>query len=83
MRSTERTALVSKSPRSLACQGKRNAQQGGIDGSCSLENLDVDRQIDQGGECANGADVACFGSFDAQILGLTVDTAGRRCAGCR
>ena len=60
--------------RSSACQGKRNAQQGGIDGSCSLENFDVDRQIDQGVESANGADVACFGSFDAQILGLTVDT---------
>jgi hypothetical protein len=43
-----------------------------------LEYLDVDRQIDQGVEGPNGADIACFGSFDAQILGLTVDTfAGR------
>jgi hypothetical protein len=38
-----------------------------------LERLDVDRQIDQRVERANGADVACFGSFDTQVLGLTVD----------
>ncbi len=33
----------------------------------------VDREIDQRVEGANGADVARFGSLDAQVLGLAVD----------
>ena len=58
----------------LACQGQRNAQQGGVDLLRPLQHFDVDGEIDQGVERANGADVACLGSLDAQILGLTVDT---------
>jgi hypothetical protein len=48
-------------------------EQAGIDGSCPLERLDVDGDIDQGIESTDGADVACFGSLNAQILGLAVD----------
>jgi hypothetical protein len=56
-----------------ACQGEREAQQGSIDPLSLLEGFDVDREIDQGVERAHRADVACFGSFNAQVFGLTVD----------
>ncbi len=49
-------------------------QQGGIDLPCSLQRFDVDREIDQGVERANGADIERFGSLDAQVFGLAIDT---------
>jgi len=60
------------------CPHEREAQQGGIDLLGLLEGLEVDREIDQCIERANGADVACFGAFNPQIFGLAVDAfAGR------
>jgi hypothetical protein len=38
-----------------------------------LKGLDIDGEIDQGIERADGAESACFGSLDAQVFGLTVD----------
>jgi hypothetical protein len=43
--------------------GEREAQQGGIDPQGLLEGFDVEREIDQGVECADRADIACFGSL--------------------
>ncbi len=73
MRSIERTALVNRRPLGSTGQGERNVQQGGIDLPCSLQRFDVDREIDQGVERANGADIERFGSLDAQVFGLAVD----------
>lgn len=67
----------------LAHLGQRKAQQRGIDLLRRLEDSDVDREVDQRIERANGTDVACLGSLDAQVFGLAVDAAGRRYAGCR
>ena len=43
-----------------------------------MEGFDVDREIDQGVERAYRADVARFGSFNAQVFGLTIDAFTRR-----
>ena len=38
-----------------------------------MQRFEVDREIDQGVERANGADGACLGSLDAQVFGLAID----------
>src|SRR5207247_3081540 len=57
----------------LAGQGQRKAQQGGVDLLRALEGFEVDGEVDEGVERADRAEVARFGSLDAQLFGLTVD----------
>jgi hypothetical protein len=71
MKSASLSQLVSE--RRLGYKALLGPEQGGIDLPRSLESLDVDRQIDQRMERAYRAQVACFGSFDAQVFGLAVD----------
>lgn len=64
-----------------ACQSERETQQRGIDLPRPLQRLDVDCEVDQRVERANGADIACLGSLDAQVFGLAIDAfAGRALA---
>ena len=51
-----------------------SGKQLSIDRPGFLESPYIDNQIDQSVEIANGADVADFGPFNPQSLGLTVDT---------
>jgi len=49
------------------------SEQGSVDGPCPLERLGVDGDVDQGIEPTDGANVARFGSFTQEVLGLAVD----------
>ena len=53
-------------------------EQGGVDGPCPLEGFGVDRDVDQGIEPTDRANVARFGPLDAQVLGLAVDALAAR-----
>ena len=43
------------------------------DGPCPLEGLGVDGDVDQRIEPTDGANVARFGPFNTQVLGLAID----------
>ena len=58
---------------SLGDLAKFGREQAGIDGARPLERLGIDRDIDQRVEPTHRADVARFGSLDAQVLGLAID----------
>jgi hypothetical protein len=49
------------------------SEQACIDGPCPLEGLGVDGDVDQRIEPTDGANVARFGPFNAQVLGLAID----------
>lgn len=71
MRSTSLTQMVSERP--LGDLAELGCEQGGIDLPRPPKAVDVDGEVDQSSERAHRAEVARFGSLNAQIFGLTIN----------